>query len=98
MSFKEKLDSLRQRVKDKIKPDSSEEELKELNSILADLDNVETDFNNLSQENAKFRDKIVNMVLNEGDDKPPHDDPNGSKPRSMEEFIKDFEKENKEEK
>ena len=98
MSFKEQLDSLRQKVKDKIKPESSQEEIDELNGMLSDIDQVETEYNTLSQENAKFKDKIVNMVLNEGDGKPPPDDPNGSKPRSMEEFINDFEKEHKEEK
>ena len=97
MSFKEQLDSLRNKVKDHIKPESAQEELNELNGMLADIDNVEKEYESLSQENAKFKDKIVNMVLNQGDDKPPQD-PSGSKPKSMEEFINNFEKEHKEEK
>ena len=97
MSFKKQLDSLRAKVKSHIKPESSQEELDELNGMITDIDNVEKEYDSLSQENAKFKDKIVNMVLNQGDDKPPQD-PSGSKPRSMEEFIKDFEKEHKEEK
>lgn len=97
MSFKEQLDSLRNKVKGHIKPESAQEELDELNGMLADIDNVEKEYESLSQENAKFKDKIVNMVLNQGDDKPPQD-PSGSKPKSMEEFINNFEKEHKEEK
>ena len=98
MSFKEQLDSIRSKIKAKIKPESSKEELDEYNGLLGDLDTIETDYNSLSQENAKFKDKIVNMVLNEGDDKTPPDDSSGSKPKSMEQFINDFEKEHKEEK
>ena len=98
MSFKEQLDSLRSKIKAKIKPESSQEELNEYNGLLGDLDTIETEYNSLSQENAKFKDKIVNMVLNEGDDKTPPDDSSGSKPKSMEQFINDFEKEHKEEK
>ena len=98
MSFKEQLDSLRNKVKGHIKPESAQEELDELNGMLADIDNVEKEYDSLSQENAKFKDKIVNMVLNQGDDKPPREDHNGSKPRSIEEFINNFEKEHKEEK
>ena len=98
MSFKEQLDSLRNRAKARIKADSPQEEIDDINAILADLDTIENDYNSLSQENAKFKDKIVNMVLNEGNDKTPPDDSSGSKPKSMEQFISDFEKEHKEEK
>ena len=98
MSFKEQLDSMRAKVKKYMKPESSKEELEELNGILADLDNVEKDYNSLSQEKDKYKEKIINMVLNEGNDDIPPDDENGRKPKSMEEFINDFEKEHKEEK
>lgn len=96
MNFKEQLDSLRAKVKSHIKPESTEEELGELNGMLGELDELEKSHNDVVTENAKFKDTIVKMVTTQGDDKPPQDDPNGGKPRSIEKFIDDFEKEHKE--
>ena len=97
MTLKERLDSLREKVKGKIKPESSQEELDEINGMLTELDEVEKSHGDLVTENAKFKDTIVRMVTTQGDDNPPPADPNGSNPRSMDQFIKDFEKENKKE-
>ena len=55
MTFKEKLDSLRAKAKARIKPESSEEEINESNGILAELDEIEKDYEAQSQENAKFK-------------------------------------------
>ena len=96
MSFQEQLNSLREKIKGKIKPESTEEELGELNGILGELDEMEKSHNDLVTENAKFKDTIVKMVTTQGDDKPPQDDPSGSKPRTLGKFIEDFEKEHKE--
>ena len=95
--FKEKVDSLRAKLKAHIKPESSQEELDEINGMLTELDEVEKSHGDLVTANAKFKDTIVRMVTTQGDDNPPPADPNGGNPRSMEQFIKDFEKENKKE-
>ena len=95
MTFKERLDSLREKVKGKIKPESSAEELDEYNGILAELDEIEKDHDGVLTENTKFKDTIVRMALTQGDDNTPPSDPAGNKPRSMEQFIEDFKKDNK---
>lgn len=95
--FKEKVDSLRAKLKAHIKPESSKDELDEINGMLTELDELEKSHGDIVTENAKFKDTIVRMVTTQGDDKTPPTDPNGGNPRSMEQFIKDFEKENKKE-
>ena len=96
MSIKERLDSLREKAKSKIKPESTQEEIDEANSIIAELDAIETEHNEVLSTSAKYKDTIVNMVLKNGDGKAPVDDSEGSKPKSMDEFLTDFEKEHKE--
>lgn len=95
MSFKDSVNSLREKIKGHIKPESSKEELEELNGMLASLDDMEKVHDELGVENAKFKDTIVKMVTSQGDDNPPPSDPSGSKPKSMEQFIEDFQKQNK---
>ena len=95
MTLKERLDSLREKVKGKIKPESSAEELDEYNGLLAEIDEIEKEHNNVVTENTKFKDTIVRMALTQGDDNTPPSDPAGNKPRSMEQFIEDFKKDNK---
>ena len=96
MTIKERLDSLRAKIKSKIKPETTQEDLEEYNGLLSELDEIETSYNSLSEEHGKFKDTIVRMVLNQGDGKKPAPESEDSKPRSMEQFISDFENENKE--
>ena len=96
MTIKERLDSLRNKIKEKIKPESTPEELEELNGFVSELDEIETDYNKLSEEHGKFKDAIVRMVTNQGDGKKPAPASEESKPRGMEQFISDFENEHKE--
>ena len=94
MTLKERLDSLRTKVKAKIKPESTPEELDEYNGILGELDEIENEHNNVITENTKFKDTIVRMALTQGDSKTP-EDPEGSKPSDINQFLADFEKEHK---
>ena len=87
MTFKEKLESLRQQVKAKIKPESSKEEIDEVNVLNAQLDELETSYNEIVEENAKFRDTIVKMVTTEGNSDKPQDDPEDAKPKTIEEIV-----------
>lgn len=96
MTFQERLNALREKFKAKVNADLPAEELAEINATLGDLDEIEKEYNNLSEVSAKYKDTIVNLTLNQGNDRTPPDDSQGSKPKSMEEFIKDFEKEHKE--
>ena len=88
MTFKERLDALREQVKAQIKPESSKEEIEKVNATSAALDELEKDHNEVVAENAKFKDTIVKMVLQEGDGNEPPDDVNGeAKPKSIEEIV-----------
>lgn len=98
MTFKEKLDSLRARAKTHITPESSEEEIKAYNDILKDIDDIEKEHNDIVEVNSKYKDTIVNMVLNQGDGKTPVDEIEGAKPKGLDGLLAEFqEKENKKE-
>lgn len=87
MTFKERLEALRAEVKSQIKPESSEEELTRLNGISAKLDELETDYNSVVTENAKFKDTIVKMVTTEGNSDKPKDETGDDKPKTIEEIV-----------
>lgn len=95
MSFKESMESLRAKLMAQIKPESSQEEIDAINGMVTELDDMGKEHDGLVGENAKFKDTIVRMVTTQGDDKTPPDDSQGSKPKSMEQFIEDFAKEHK---
>lgn len=90
MTFKEQIESLRAKIKAHIKPDSSEEDVAEYSALLGEVDELEKHHASVEQENAKFKDKIIKMVMTEGDDKPPVDDSNGSNPKSIDELLAEF--------
>lgn len=90
MTFKEQIDSLRAKIKAHIKPESSDEDVADYTSLLSEVDELEKHHASLQEENAKFKDKIIKMVMTEGDDKPPVDDSNGSNPKSIEELLAEF--------
>ena len=96
MTFKERIKALRDKFKAKVNADLPDEELQDIQASISDLDEIEKDYDNLSAVSAKYKDTIVNLTLNQGNDRTPPDDSKGSKPKSMEEFIKDFENEHKE--
>ena len=87
MTFKERLEALRAEVKSQIKPESSEEEITRLNGISAKLDELETDYNSVVTENAKFTDTIVKMVTTEGNSDKPKDETGDDKPKTIEEIV-----------
>lgn len=87
MNFKEKLDALRAEVKSQIKPDSSEEEITRVNGLSAQLDDLETEYNSVVTENAKFKDTIVKMVTTEGNSDKPKDETGDDKPKTIEEIV-----------
>lgn len=87
MTFQEQITALKEKVKAKIKPESSEDEIQEINGLLAEMDSLETTHNELVTENAKFKDTIVRMVTNQGDGNKPRDDTDGSKPKTIEECV-----------
>ena len=87
MTFQEQITALKEKVKAKIKPESSEDEIQEINGLFAEMDSLETTHNELVTENAKFKDTIVRMVTNQGDGNKPRDDTDGSKPKTIEECV-----------
>ncbi len=89
MTFKERLEALRAEVKSQIKPESSEEEITRLNGISAKLDELETDYNSVVTENAKFKDTIVKMVTTEGNSDKPKDETGDDKPKTIEEIVQE---------
>lgn len=87
MTFKELIASLRENVKSTITAESTEEEIKAVNSKIADFDELESAYNKVVDENAKFKDTIVRMVTTQGDSKQPEDGSDGSKPKTIEQCI-----------
>ena len=95
MKFNEKVEALKNQAIEKITPESTQEDVQRVESIKSQLDELVKDYNALSEENNKFKDTIVHMVLRNGDDKPPVEDPSGHKPMSIEECLAEIQKQNK---
>ena len=87
MTFKERLDALKGNLQAKIKAESTPEEIQEVNDLIAECDSLESSYNEVVTENAKFKDTIVRMVSTQGDGNKPGDDTTGSKPKSIEECV-----------
>ena len=58
-----------------------------MNDLIAECDSLESSYNEVVTENAKFKDTIVRMVSTQGDGNKPGDDTTGSKPKSIEECV-----------
>ena len=89
MTFKEKTDGLRQFLKGLVKEDMTPEQLEEFNTHIAEIEELDQDYDKSENERAKYKEKIVNMVMTQGDDRTPSDEHDGSKPMSMEEAVKE---------
>lgn len=86
-TFKEKVEALKVKIQAKITADSTPEEIQEVNDITAEIEDLDTSYNEVVTENAKFKDTIVRMVTTEGNDKTPPDGADGSKPMTIEEVL-----------
>lgn len=100
MTIKERLDALRAKLKAKIKPESTADEISAIDAEMKELDFIEEEYNNLNTkyadlqtEHGKFKDVIVNMVLKQGNQETPVDDIDGSKPVTTEELLEKYQKE-----
>ncbi|MBO7732555.1 MAG: hypothetical protein J6S67_08375 [Methanobrevibacter sp.] len=100
MTIKERLDALRAKLKAKIKPESTADEISAIDAEMKELDSIEEEYNNLNTkyadlqtEHGKFKDVIVNMVLKQGNQETPVDDIDGSKPVTTEELLEKYQKE-----
>lgn len=87
MTFKEQIDALKQKFSSKITAESTPEETEEITGIIADIDALDSSYNELDQEHAKTKSALVRMVVNQGSGDKPKDDTDGSKPKSIEECV-----------
>lgn len=87
MSFEETLKALKGKVSAKITAESSQEEIDEINGLVADIDSLGESHELLVSEHAKTKDALVRMVTNQGDGNKPADDTDGSNPKTIEECV-----------
>ena len=87
MTFKEKINALKQRFQSKITETSTQEEIDAVNEAVSELDSLDTEHNQLLEEHAKTKEAVVRMVVNQGSGDKPRDDTDGSKPKSIEECV-----------
>ena len=87
MTFKEQVDALKGKISSKITAESTQEEIDAVNGIIADIDALDTSYNELDQEHAKTKTTLVRMVVNQGNGDKPKDDSTGSKPKTIEECV-----------
>lgn len=87
MNFKEQAEALKARFTSKINADTSKEDLDEFTSINEEIDKLESSYNELLTENAKFKDTIIRMVTNQGSSDKPQEIIEERKPLTMEEII-----------
>lgn len=87
MGFKETLEALKGKISAKITTESTQEEINEVNGLVAEIDSLGASHEELVTEHAKTKDALVRMVTNQGDSNKPGDDTDGSKPKSIEECV-----------
>lgn len=92
MTFKERIQALKDKAKALIKPESTPEEIEAVNGLIAEYDALDTEHDGSLTENAKFKDTIVRLVATQGNDDTPKDDSDVSKTMSIEEAIAQVEK------
>lgn len=93
MNFKEKAESLKAKFKAKITPESTPEQIEEVNAMTSELEELATLHESVVAENAKFKDTIVRMVTSQGDATPPNEPSTDSKSMSIEEAVAKIQKE-----
>lgn len=87
MNWKEQVDALKAKFQSKITTESSQEEIDEVNSLVKEVDALDTAYNELEQEHAKTKSALVRLVVNQGSSDKPKDDVDGSKPKTIEECV-----------
>ena len=87
MTFKEMLEALKGKVSAKITAESTQEEIDEINGLVADIDSLGASHEELVSEHAKTKDALVRMVTNQGSSDKPKDDTDGSNPKTIEECV-----------
>ena len=97
MSFKEILDNLKNDIKSQINADTPKEQLDVYQKHNASLDDLEKEYNKVVQENVKYKDTIVNMVLTSGDGKKPTDETE-DKALSIDECLQQIQEKEKDKK
>lgn len=95
MTFKEQVDALKAKISSRITDQSSQEEIDEVTGIVADIDALDSSYNELDQEHAKTKSALVRMVVNQGSSDQPKDESSGSKPKTIEECVAEVQKEGK---
>ena len=92
MTFKEKIEALKSKLKAKIKSESTPEEIQEINDLMAELDSLDSDFSSLSDEHSKVKDALVRITVSQGSGEAPKDESGGSKPMTIDEVLAEVEK------
>ena len=95
MNWKEQVEALKAKFQSKVKEDSTQEEIDEINGLIAEVDALDSAYNELEQEHAKTKTALVRMVVNQGSGDKPRDDTDGSKPKTIEECVAVVQKEGK---
>ena len=95
MNWKEQVEALKAKFQSKVKEDSTQEEIDEINGLIAEVDALDSAYNELEQEHAKTKTALVRMVVNQGSGDKPRDDTDGSKPKTIEECVAEVQKEGK---
>lgn len=85
--FKEKIKALKSKISAKITAESSPEEIEEINNILAELDELDGQYDTVVDANNKYKDTIVRMVTSEGSSEAPKDEESGAKGMTIEEAV-----------
>ena len=92
MNFEKRLETLIGKVKSKIKPESTAEEVEEVNDLLNDLNALKDYHSKVVEENGQFKDTIVRMVVSQGSSDKPANGSDGSKTMTIEEAVAEVSK------
>ena len=87
MNWKEQVEALKGKFQSRITTESTPEEVNEVNDLVAEIDSLDSAYNELVQEHAKTKEALVRMVVNQGSSDKPGDESSGSKPKTIEECV-----------
>ena len=76
-------------LKDGLKPDSSADDIKRIDSLCSKLDEIESEANTTLKDKADITDMYIQAVKNQGSVEAPKEDNGEKTPRSLEEIAQE---------
>lgn len=91
-TVREKINSLINELKTQINAESTPEQIQVVETYSQQLEEISSAYDVLVEENAKIKDTLVRMVMNQGNSETPIDEVEEARPMTIEEVVAKFQK------